>query len=97
MRIAIDLDSLRICHVVSTGVFAAWLDTDIDRIEVQHDGRVSWDELQAIKCHVWGDRPAVEVYPAAGEVVSSGFFRHLWRWGGDPALLPSLLDEGSRE
>jgi hypothetical protein len=75
----------------------AWMDADFDLIEVQHNGKLTWDELQYFKDIVWGkDAIAIEVYPPSGEVVNFGNFRHLWRWHKDPLLLPSIVDSGAR-
>ena len=51
-----------------------------DRLAVwRKDGqRLTWEELQAVKVAVWGDRVAVEVYPAQGDVVNLRHTRHLW-------------------
>jgi len=51
-----------------------------DRLAVwRKDGqRLTWKELQAVKVAVWGDRVAVEVYPAQGDVVNLRHTRHLW-------------------
>jgi hypothetical protein len=51
-----------------------------DRLAIQrHDGeRLTWGELQAIKCSIWGDRVAIEVYPAASVAVGLRHTRHLW-------------------
>ncbi len=51
-----------------------------DRLAIwRKDGqRLTWEELQAVKCTVWGDRIAVEVYPAQSEVVNQRHTRHLW-------------------
>jgi hypothetical protein len=51
-----------------------------DRIAVwRKDGaRLSWEELQDAKQVVWGDRVAVEVYPATADVVNLRHTRHLW-------------------
>ena len=51
-----------------------------DRLAIwRKDGqRLTWAELQAVKCEVWGDRVAVEVYPAQGDVVNLRHTRHLW-------------------
>ena len=51
-----------------------------DRLAVwRKDGRrLTWEELQAVKCAVWGDRVAVEVYPAQCDVVNLRHTRHLW-------------------
>lgn len=40
---------------------------------------VSWDELQSLKTEVgYGDLDALEVYPAAVDVVNVANVRHLW-------------------
>ena len=81
----------------SKNILKAWFDSDIGRIEVKHNGRVTWDELQALKNAVWGEAAlAIEIYPPKAELVNSGNYRHLWRWNGDAGKLPSLVDEGSR-
>jgi hypothetical protein len=51
-----------------------------DRLAIwRKDGRrLAWEELQAVKQSVWGDRVAVEVYPAQGDVVNLRHTRHLW-------------------
>ena len=41
--------------------------------------RLTWEELQKIKCLVWGDDiVAVEVYPCNDDVVNIKHTRHLW-------------------
>lgn len=40
--------------------------------------RMTWEELQGVKQAIWGDRVAVEVYPAASDVVNLRHTRHLW-------------------
>lgn len=71
--------------------FAVTVDDSIGKLMVEHDGTLSWDQLQAIKNAVWGEGArAIEVYPVQGAVVNSGHFRHLWRLGpGD--FCPDLL------
>lgn len=51
-----------------------------DRLAIwRKDGkRLTWEELQTVKCAVWGDRVAVEVYPAQCDVVNLRHTRHLW-------------------
>lgn len=40
---------------------------------------ISWDDLQRIKSEIgYGDRDAVEVYPADRDVVNVAAMRHLW-------------------
>ena len=51
-----------------------------DRLAIwRKDGaRLTWEELQAVKQAVWGNRVAVEIYPAEHEVVNLRHTRHLW-------------------
>jgi len=51
-----------------------------DRLAIwRHDGdRLTWEELQDAKCKVWGDKLAVEIYPAQADVVNLRHTRHLW-------------------
>lgn len=43
--------------------------------------RIGWDVLQAIKNDLLGrEVEAVEVYPAADDVVDEANLRHLWEW-----------------
>lgn len=76
----------------------------LGHLMIEHDGTVSWDQLQVIKNEVWGpEARAIEVYPADRDVVNTGNYRHLWRLGAvdfcpdmlgrepsDPALGDSL-------
>jgi len=53
------------------------------RTVLRGDGRwedgITWDELQRLKAEAgYGDRFAVEVYPADANVVNVGNLRHLW-------------------
>lgn len=55
----------------------------INRTLLNDDGMwrddISWDDLQWIKnCIGYGDRFAVEIYPAEHEVVNVANMRHLW-------------------
>lgn len=55
----------------------------INTVNMRSDGRwkdgISWDVLQEIKNAVgYADRDAVEVYPAAADVVNVANIRHLW-------------------
>ncbi len=90
MRLSIPYDSAQ--------VMGCWLDSDIDRIEVQHLGDLTWDELQKIKNLVWGEQAcAIEIYPPQPELVNGGNYRHLWKLEKATArTLPSLVDEGAR-
>ena len=40
--------------------------------------RMTWEELQLAKQQIWGDRVAIEVYPAQKDVVNLRHTRHLW-------------------
>lgn len=58
---------------------------------VEHDGQITWDELQRIKNKVWGRwARAIEAYPAEDAVVNNGNFRHLWLLGARD-FCPDLL------
>lgn len=71
--------------------FHVTIDDTLGHLIVAHDGSLTWDQLQAIKCEVWGDDTrAIEVYPAAADVVNNGQYRHLWRLGADD-FCPDLL------
>lgn len=55
---------------------AAWVD------------RIPWDVLQMIKARVgYGDRCAVEVYPADEDLVNVAKMRHLWVLPETPAYV----------
>lgn len=40
--------------------------------------RLTWEELQKVKQDLWGDRIAIEAYPAEADVVNLRHTRHLW-------------------
>lgn len=64
--------------------FPVTVDDALGHLIVAHDGPLTWDQLKAIKCLVWGNETrAIEVYPASADVVNSDNFRHLWRLGAD--------------
>lgn len=53
------------------------------RTVIQHDGHwldgITWDDLQRIKNECgFADRDALEIYPAAADVVNVANLRHLW-------------------
>lgn len=51
-------------------------------LSVEHDGTITWDELQQLKNEHFGpDVVAIEVYPPNSNVVNSLPMRHLWRLG----------------
>ncbi len=59
-----------------------FLDPGLGLLSVEHDGRLGWDDLQAVKNHYWGDAAcAIEVYPPQDRVVNNVAMRHLWRLG----------------
>lgn len=67
------------------------LDAELGHLWVEHDGSIGFDHLMAIKAAVWGrDVRAIEVYPAADELVDTRPIRHLWRLG-DHEFCPDLL------
>ncbi len=71
--------------------FAVTVDVALGHLAVEHDGSVTWDQLQAIKLAAWGpDARAIEVYPRQADVVNSCNMRHLWRLG-DGDFAPDLL------
>lgn len=86
MTILVEPIALTVCG------FACSLDERLGLLSVAHDGRITWDELQAVKDAVWGVQTrAIEVYPRRADVVNSGNWRHLWRLGpGD--WCPDLLE-----
>lgn len=68
-------------HATICGL-ACTVNDALGHVEVAHDGAITWDQLQAVKNALWGeDARAIEVFPAASDVVNSGNYRHLWRLG----------------
>ncbi|MEL8055059.1 MAG: hypothetical protein AAGK66_02800 [Pseudomonadota bacterium] len=62
-------------------------------LAVEHDGTITWDELQAIKNDQIGENViAIEVYPPENEVINKGNVRHLWRWDAYSDPIPNLHD-----
>lgn len=63
----------------------------LGHLMVEHDGTITWDQMQVVKNEVWmPDARAIEAYPAEREVVNTGNYRHLWRLGqGD--FMPDML------
>lgn len=73
--------------------FCVHLDVELGHLWVEHDGTITWDQLQAIKCCVWGnDAAAIEVYPPQSQIVNSRNTRHLWRLG-QGEFFPDLLGD----
>ena len=74
--------------------FACTVNDALGHVEVAHDGTITWDQLQAIKTALWGaEARAIEVFPAQGDVVNCGNYRHLWRLGARD-FCPDLLGRG---
>tara|TARA_R110002094_G_scaffold160396_10_gene145809 strand:- start:857 stop:1201 length:345 start_codon:yes stop_codon:yes gene_type:complete len=73
--------------------FQVQVDVQQGHLTVAHDGSITWDQLQAIKCIAWGNEVrAIEVYPAQSSIVNSLNMRHLWRLGPHD-FCPDLLGE----
>ena len=65
-----------------SAVLAVHLDEARGLLSVEHDGSITWDELQALKNKHFGpDAAAIEMYPPDSNVVNSLPMRHLWRLG----------------
>lgn len=65
-----------------TAVIGVLLDKLRGLMSVEHDGTITWDELQALKNEHFGpDAVAIEVYPPHSHVVNSLPMRHLWKLG----------------
>lgn len=82
-------------HVIQglDGVFVQE-NVPLGHLIVEHDGSITWDQLQIVKNEIWGEAArAIEVYPVQADIVNTGNYRHLWRLGrGD--FCPDLLGEG---
>ena len=73
------------------GVYDVTVDPALGHLWVEHDGAITWDELQQIKNIAWGpEARAVEVYPAEGAKIDAIECRHLWRLGPTD-FAPDLL------
>lgn len=65
-----------------TGLRIVFHDERRGLLSVEHDGTITWDELQAIKNEHWGNEAvAIEIYPPESRVVNNVPMRHLWRLG----------------
>lgn len=74
-----------------------YLDFEIGRISVEHDGSISWDMLQKIKDAFAGpEAVAIEIYPPHDRVVNCVNMRHLWLLG-DGDWWPDMSCEGKPE
>jgi len=72
------------------------LDKTLGLLSVEHDGTITWDQLQELKNVAFGkEARAIEVYPAQSQLVNSAHWRHLWRLG-EHDFCPDLLgDDGN--
>jgi len=66
------------------GVLNHILYPEKDHLEIEHNGKANWADLQDVKNKVWGKEAlAVEIYPPQGFVVNGGstefHYRHLWK------------------
>lgn len=69
--------------------------THVDPATLRWVDGITWDELQALKRQAgFGDRFAVEVYPADADIVNVGSLRHLWIL---PEALPFSWRRGGRK
>lgn len=62
----------------------------INRTEMRPDGRwadgITWDEIQALKAQAgYAERYAVELFPAAADLVDVANVRHIWLLDEPPA------------
>ena len=75
-------------------VFQVHLDVERSLLSVEHDGSITWDELQEIKNLYFGlDTCAIEIYPPQDRVVNNIAMRHLWLLGAAD-WWPDLGHEG---
>ena len=61
--------------------------TGFDHIEVEHDGSITWAEMQKVKNEEWGEGAiGFEMYPPSETVVNGNstefHYRHIWRLKG---------------
>ena len=69
---------------------------DVERglLSIEHDGTVTWDEMQEIKNDLFGrDACAIEIYSPQDRVVNNLPMRHLWLLGAAD-WWPDLGHEG---
>lgn len=65
-----------------SSIVSVYLDVARGLLSVEHDGSITWDELQALKNkHFGSEAVAIEVYPPDSHVVNSLPMRHLWKLG----------------
>lgn len=53
-------------------------DNPVDYLKREYTMPLVWDDLQAIKDHLWPNRIAVEVYPPKAAIVDDAALRWLW-------------------
>ncbi len=74
-------------HIIRDWRFESYhvhVDENLGHLWVEHDGSITWDKLQEIKNHAWGqETAAIEVYPPQSRVVNNKTMRHLWRLGAN--------------
>lgn len=69
-------------YIEGSAVVAVQLDEPRGLLSVEHDGSITWDELQALKNEHFGpEAVAIEVFPPHSLVVNSLPMRHLWKLG----------------
>ncbi|WP_179947171.1 MULTISPECIES: hypothetical protein [unclassified Brucella] len=65
-----------------SAVIGVLLDELRGLLSIEHDGSITWDELQELKNEHFGpDAVAIEVYPPHSHVANSLPMRHLWKLG----------------
>lgn len=75
--------------------YSVCVNEQLGHLWVEHDGHITWEELQEIKSEVWGaEARAIELYPADRAVVNNASIRHLWRLGAAD-FAPDLLGHNS--
>jgi hypothetical protein len=87
-RIALFRSKEFVVQVVDEGKGAIRL--SVNRSEIANDGNwkegITWDELQRLKSEAgYGDKDAVELFPADGTVINVANMRHLWILPESPA------------
>jgi hypothetical protein len=80
-----------------TAPYRVYYDAQRELVSVEHDGAITWDELQTIKNDVWGKSAcAIEIYPPQDRLVNNAPMRHLWLLGPND-WWPDLGHEGEVE
>lgn len=69
------------------------LDELCGMLSVEHDGTITWDELQGLKDKYFrAEAVAIEVYPPNSHIVNSLPMRHLWKIGAGE-YWPDVTDQ----